>query len=144
MSTLELPDGGEERLVPLTAAVRRRAQRRTAADLVTAMEILRRFEEDTIRAYSAYDMILTPVLGMTPRPIGWYWEESLDEDARGMEDYERQCRYSPFTSMVNVCGLPAITFPTALTEDGLSMGIQLIGRPGAEAQLLAVAAQLGK
>lgn len=144
LSTLELPDGGEQRLLPLTAAVRRRAQQRTASDLVTAMEILRRFEEDTIRAYSAYDMILTPALGMTPRPIGWYWDESLDEDARGIEDYERQCRYSPFTSMVNVCGLPAITFPTARTEGGLSMGIQLIGRPGAEAELLAVAAQLGK
>lgn len=149
LATLELPDGAEARLTPLTAAVRRRALRRSAADLVAAMDILRRFEADTIRAYSAYDMILTPTLGMTPRPLGWYQDnragaEGWDEDALGMEDYARQCRYSPFTSMVNVCGLPAITVPTLTTETGLSMGIQLIGRPGAEAQLLAVAAQLEK
>ena len=144
LATLELPAGAEAKLTPLTAAVRRRARQRSAADLVRAMDILRRFEEDTISAYSGYDMILTPVLGLTPRPVGWYEDTSLDEDARGMEDYQRQCRYSPFTSMVNVCGLPAITFPTLQTADGLAMGIQLIGRPGAEAQLLAVAAQLGK
>ncbi|WP_461169795.1 amidase [Arthrobacter sp. Z1-15] len=147
LANLELPAGAETKLTPLTAAVRRRALRRTGAELASALDILRRFEEDTIRAYSAYDMILTPALGMTPRPVGWYWNndaEDGDPDARGMEDYERQCRYSPYTSMVNVCGLPAITVPTLRTPEGLSMGIQLIGRPGAEAQLLAVAAQLEK
>lgn len=148
LATLVLPEGAEGRLTPLTAAVRRRALRRSAADLVSALDVLRRFEEDTIRAYSAYDMILTPALGSIPRPVGWYWENppgiGPDLDAQGMEDYARQCRYSPYTSMVNVCGLPAITVPTLRTPHGLSMGIQLIGRPGAEAQLLAVAAQLEK
>lgn len=145
LATLALPGGAEARLTPLTGAVRRRALQRSAGELASALDILRRFEEDTIRAYSAYDMILTPALGSTPRPVGWYWDNDagqLDQDALGMEDYARQCRYSPYTSMVNVCGLPAVTVPTLRTPDGLSMGIQLIGRPGAEAQLLAVAAQL--
>ena len=44
--------------------------------------------------------------------------------------------------MVNVCGLPAIAVPVSTTEEGLSMGMQLIGRPGSEGSLLAIAAQL--
>jgi amidase len=44
--------------------------------------------------------------------------------------------------MVNVAGLPAITLPVAQTPDGLPMGVQLIGRPGGEATLLALGAQL--
>ncbi|BBE21187.1 hypothetical protein MN0502_00700 [Arthrobacter sp. MN05-02] len=44
--------------------------------------------------------------------------------------------------MVNVCGLPAVTVPTLRLPDGLSMSVQLIGRPGEEAQLLAVTAQI--
>lgn len=145
LATLDLPPEAEPRLSALTAAMRRRALKRGAGELAAAMEILRTFEEDTIRAYSAYDMILTPALGMTPRPVGWYvdgHDPETDPDAIGAEDYDRQCRYSPFTSMVNVCGLPAIALPTLTTGEGLPMGIQLIGRPGAEAQLLAVAAQL--
>ena len=51
-------------------------------------------------------------------------------------------KVASFSSMVNVCGLPAVVVPVHTTAAGLSMGIQLIGRPRAEAQLLAVAAQL--
>lgn len=116
--------------------MRERSQARSATDLVTAIDILRQFEQKTISAYAEYDFILTPALGQTPRPIGWYTSEDADTD------YQRQCQYSPFTSMVNVCGLPAIALPTMTTSTGLSMGIQLIGRPSSEAQLLAVSAQL--
>ncbi|WP_026553197.1 amidase [Arthrobacter sp. H20] len=136
LATAPIPPGTERLLTPLSRTMRRRALSSSAADLVTAIDILRQFEQDTIAQYSAYDFILTPALGQTPRPIGWYTSEDGDTD------YLRQCQYSPFTSMVNVCGLPAIALPTLTTAAGLSMGIQLIGRPSAEAQLLAVSAQL--
>ena len=137
LANIPLPPEGEQKLTPLTAAMRRRALQRSAADLAGAVEVLRGFEEQTISQFSAWDMVLTPTVAMTPRPIGWYWTGDA------ADDYALQCRYSPFTSMVNVCGLPAVTIPAYVTADGLSMGVQLIGRPGAEADLLAVAAQLG-
>ncbi|MFF3037839.1 amidase [Arthrobacter citreus] len=137
LANIPLPPEGEQMLTPLTAAMRRRALQRSAADLAGAVEVLRGFEEETISQFSAWDMVLTPTVAMTPRPIGWYWTGDA------ADDYALQCRYSPFTSMVNVCGLPAVTIPAYVTADGLSMGVQLIGRPGAEADLLAVAAQLG-
>ncbi|GAA1906093.1 amidase [Arthrobacter gandavensis] len=137
LANIPLPPEGEQKLTPLTAAMRRRALQRSAADLAGAVEVLRGFEEETISQFSAWDMVLTPTVAMTPRPIGWYWTGDA------ADDYALQCRYSPFTSMVNVCGLPAVTIPAYVTADGLSMGVQLIGRPGAEADLLAVAAQLG-
>ncbi|MBG6183555.1 amidase [Arthrobacter sp. CAN_A214] len=136
LATAPIPEDREEHLTDLTRVMRRRAQRRGAPELAAAIDILRQFEYDTILQYSAYDMILTPALGMSPRPIGWYTDSNADTD------YERQCRYTPYTSMVNVCGLPAIAFPTLTTPEGLSMGVQLIGRPSDEAHLLAVCAQL--
>ena len=81
------------------------------------------------------------VTSITPRPLGWY---GTDPE----EDFRRQCAYSPWTSMANVAGLPAITLPVGVTEDdhadggGLPMGVQLIGRPGGERTLLALGAQL--
>jgi amidase len=44
--------------------------------------------------------------------------------------------------MFNVSGLPAITLPIDQTADGLPMGVQLVGRPGGEATLLSLGAQL--
>lgn len=125
----------EADLMPLTRTYRNRALKRSAAEFLAALNALKRFEWETIRQYSEYDMILTPALAMTPRPVGWY---TSDPD----EDYKRQCQYCPFSSMVNVVGLPAVTAPTMHTDNGLPMGIQLIGRPGGEADLLSVIAQL--
>jgi amidase len=51
-------------------------------------------------------------------------------------------QYTPWTSFVNVAGLPAISLPVHHTESGLPMGVQLIGRPGREDVLLAIGAQL--
>lgn len=136
LAVARIPADREKDLTTLARTLRRRAQGRSATDLATAIDILRQFEQDTIQQYSAFDMIATPALGMTPRPIGWYTDADADTD------YLRQCQYSPYTSMVNVCGLPAISVPVFTTAEGLSMSIQLIGRPSAEADLLAVSAQL--
>lgn len=136
LAVARIPAAREADLTTLTRTLRRRAQGKSATELATAVDILRQFEQDTIEQYSAYDLIATPALGMTPRPIGWYTDSDADTD------YLRQCQYSPYTSMVNVCGLPAISVPVLTTADGLSMSIQLIGRPSAEADLLTVSAQL--
>lgn len=48
---------------------------------------------------------------------------------------------SYFTRMVNTIGAPAISVPCGATEDGLPIGLQLIGRPGAEHLLLNAAAR---
>lgn len=136
LAVARIPAARERSLTTLARTLRQRAKRRSATDLAIAVDILRQFEQDTIEQYSQFDLIATPALGMSPRPIGWYTDSDADTD------YMRQCQYSPYTSMVNVCGLPAISVPVFTTASGLSMSIQLIGRPSAEAALLAVSAQL--
>jgi amidase len=145
----------EALLTPLTRTFRRRAQKRSAGHLNESLEFLRQFQRDTVVQYSGWDLILTPALAQTPRPVGWftgaahgggYWPAAeWAGDADG--DYRKQCEYAPWSSMVNVCGLPAISLPAHWTGGtpgcGLPMGIQLIGPMGSEGLLLQVAAQLG-
>ncbi|MDQ0823209.1 amidase [Arthrobacter sp. V4I6] len=145
----------EALLTPLTRTFRRRAQQRSAAKLNESLGFLRLFQRDTIAQYAAWDLILMPALAQTPRPVGWftgsahgdgYWPAAeWAGDADG--DYRKQCEFAPWSSMVNVCGLPAISIPVHWTGDrkraGLPMGIQLVGPMGSEALLLQLAAQLG-
>jgi len=44
-----------------------------------------------------------------------------------------------FTVTVNLAGLPGISVPAGLDQNGLPLGLQLIGRPWEEADLLNVA-----
>ncbi|MBT2514938.1 amidase [Arthrobacter sp. ISL-30] len=144
----------EALLTPLTRTFRRRAQQRSTAKVSEAVGFLRQFARDTITQYGQFDLILTPTLAQPPRPIGWFtgahdttngwpapdWGGDVDDD------YRKQCEFAPWSSMVNVCGLPAISVPIYWTGgsegEGLPMGIQLIGGMGSEELLLQVAAQL--
>ena len=155
VGTARISPHREALLTPLTRTFRRRAQQRSAVKLTESLAFLRQFERDTVTQYGAWDLMLMPTLAQTPRPVGWFTGATHGDgpwpaaewhgDADG--DYRRQCEFAPWSSMVNVCGLPAITIPVywtgGLPAHGLPMGIQLVGPAGSELLLLQVAAQLG-
>lgn len=134
----DIPAEGEALalLEPLTQWLVARGRELSARQLGEALTWLAWYERSIIRQFAHFDAVVTPSLAMTPRPIGWYDPED------GMRNFEQQVQYTPFTSFVNVSGLPAITLPVYQSAEGLPMGIQLIGRPGGEATLLAIGAQL--
>ena len=130
-------DGADEALLePLTQWLVERGRAVPARQLAEALAWLAGFEERVIRRFSSFDAVLTPALATPPPPIGWYDQED------GERNFAQQVQFTPFTSFVNVSGLPAITVPVEDTADGLPMGVQLIGRPGGEATLFALGAQL--
>ena len=81
--------------------------------------------------------MLTPTVAQLPRPIGWF---TADGDPAA--DFERQKQFTPYTAMYNMTGQPAISLPLYQSEEGLPIGIMLVGRPGGEAALLSLAAQV--
>ncbi|WP_149956530.1 amidase [Zafaria cholistanensis] len=136
LADLELPPGAEERLGPFARHFRARALARPKGQRLGAARLLAKIAGDCRIQWAQYDAVLTPALAQTPRPLGYF--TAFDPE----EDYRRQCQFTPYTSMVNVAGVPAVTVPTHRTAAGLSMGVQLIGRRGAEAELLGLAAEL--
>jgi len=140
-ASLPVPDEAVGLLEPLTAWLRAEGRRHHVGELAAAIGWLADFERDTIAAFSGYDAILTPTLAVVPPPVGSY--DALD----GERNFEQQCQVTPWTSFVNVTGLPALQLPVALTQPredrpALPMGVQLVGRPGGESTLLGLGAQL--
>jgi aspartyl-tRNA(Asn)/glutamyl-tRNA(Gln) amidotransferase subunit A len=93
-----------------------------------AQKVRTLIREDFINAYREVDVILTPT---APTPAFKRGEKSDDPLAMYLADI--------YTIGVNLAGLPAISVPCGFTEGGLPIGLQLIGQPFAEADLLAAA-----
>ncbi|GAA1321691.1 amidase [Leucobacter albus] len=136
LSLLELDAGRAEQLMPLTREMRARALARSRDQHRANAARMHAFARSAREQWGRTDIVLTPGLAMAPPRIGEFTALSP------ADDYALQCRWTPFTSMVNVSGLPAIAVPISRDAAGLPVGVQLIGRAGSEPQLLALAAQL--
>jgi amidase len=131
-----------EKLEPLTQWLVAAGRAVSARALMEALRTLTAFERATLRWIAPFDAVLLPALAMVPPPLGWF--DAADPE----RNFAQQCQFTPYTSMINVAGLPAIAVPTRWTAPtptaprGMPMGVQLAGQPGGERVLLALAAQL--
>jgi amidase len=127
----------DELLEPFTAWMVREGRSMSAYEALGGYQAAGRFESETIDAFAPFDAVLTPALAMEPRPIGWNADGTTP-----LGNFARQFQYAPHTSFVNVSGLPAITIPTPAEPGERPWSVQLVGRPGGEARILQLAAQL--
>jgi len=132
----DVPINDESLLGELARDYRRRAAGRSLEQNLQAGSRLKQIAADFVRQWSAYDVIATPAMATIPPLLGHYTQGDADRD------YMLQCQYTPYTSMVNVASVAAITIPVMTTEDGLPMSIQLISPRSDEGLLLALAAQM--
>ena len=136
-ATLPVDPAREGELRPLTRYLRERGRAASGPDFAAALAALNVHARAAIAGTAHLDAVLVPTVAMLPRPVGWF---TADGDPAA--DFERQKRFTPYTAMANLTGQPAISLPLHQSEEGLPIGVMLVGRPGAEATLLALAAQL--
>ena len=89
--------------------------------------------------FNEFDILITPTVARTAPPLGAIAGSNLS-------DYDsfirRTGEFSPFASLFNITGQPAISLPLANNEQDMPIGIQLVAGFGNEQLLLQTAAQL--
>lgn len=80
------------------------------------------------------DMMLLPVMPIRMPPLSETDPNAMHFSARTLY------ALSHYTRFVNYLGLPAVAFPVGFDDRQMPIAMQLVGRPGADAKLLAVAA----
>jgi amidase len=123
---------------PLTWEMWERARSHDTIDLLSAQAKLERVAREIVSYLLPYDIVVTPALATPPVPTGAIHGRGPDP----MAHYRRSGHFTPYTAIVNVTGQPAISLPVAETEDGLPVGVQLIGAPAREDVVLQVALAL--
>jgi amidase len=84
-----------------------------------------------------YDVLALPTVQVAPFAVETEWPREVAGVRMGSYiEWMRSC------SRISVTGHPAVSVPGAWTPEGLPVGLQLVGRHGAERQLLGLAAAL--
>ena len=96
----------------------------TDAEAAHAAERRENYREAMAAACQPFDLVLAPTLAFVA--------PSADVDELAVRE-----RFTRFTFPFNILGWPALALPCGAAEDGLPASIQLIGRAGADALVLA-------
>lgn len=100
----------------------------SAGDVAQAHRFRQHYAQRVAEALSRYDVLVTPTM---PNPAEVFAE---------MSQAKRIARPPyMFTMQWNLVGLPAMSIPCGLSSEGLPLGLQIVGRPHAEASVLRVA-----
>jgi amidase len=123
---------------PMSWAIYSMVRKLGAVESLAATVQLQSHTRRLVSFLEPYDALLTPALAERPLPLG-----TLDTAApEPMATFSRSGLFTPFTPIFNASGQPGISIPLFEGEDGLPLGVQLVGRPAGEGPLLALAAQL--
>lgn len=139
-ASIPLPEAAEPLLRPLTRWLRERGRHTSGVAYAEAVGAVQRLTVEVAQAWDAWDVVLTPTLAQPPALVG-----ELRDDDDPAADFAAQTRFTPWTSVYNLSGRPAVSLPlhTAVVERReLPIGVMFGGRFGAEETLLSLAAQL--
>jgi amidase len=84
-----------------------------------------------------YDLLLVPAASLPPFDVGITWIRALEG-----ESFDNYVEWIRITYALTLTALPILCLPCGVTEDGLPVGLQLVGRPRGEMSLLQAGAAL--
>ena len=131
----------EDELSPTIRGALEVARGVSGARYLQQLGVLHRISRHVAPFWDRFDVLLTPVLAEPPAVLGRFAMQDPDF-LRYRTGPEGTGRYSPFTPLANVTGQPAMSVPAGRSSGGLPIGAQLVGRFGADATLLGLAAEL--
>jgi len=128
--------GARERIKPEALWEHDSAQGLAFADFMAASAVRSAFHNHLLGLFEQHDVLALPVAQVWPFEVQQHWPRQVA--GRTMDTYHR---WMEVTIYATFAGLPAISVPAGFDPAGrLPMGLQLIGRPHADAELLRLAA----
>lgn len=106
----------------------------TGSQLMAASASRTRFYLSMLALFEKFDVLAIPVSQVWPFDVGLRWPQSVA--GRAMDTYHRWMEVVIYATFA---GLPSISVPAGFGENGLPMGLALIGKPQGDLALLKLA-----
>jgi amidase len=106
---------------------------RLASEIYAASVTRSDWYAKSARLFDRFDLMVMPSAQVWPFPVEWRWPESIN--GKPMDTYHR---WMEVVIPVSLIGLPSLSIPIGFGTSGLPMGMQLIGRSGADKRVLEI------
>ena len=106
----------------------------TGSQLMQASVTRTRFYQSMLTLFESFDVLALPVSQVWPFDVTARWPQHINGQA--MDTYHRWMEVVIYATFA---GLPAISVPAGFNAQGLPMGLQLIGKPQGDFELLQMA-----
>jgi amidase len=125
---------------PLTWALYEEGKETSGAQYQIAVTVMQMASRKIAAFFEDYDAWISPTLGAPPAPLG-----TIDANETNLDKaIETLLDYVPFTPVFNMTGQPAVSLPLHANDDGLPIGVHVVGRFGDEGLLYRLSGQLEK
>ncbi len=129
-----IPIANLETVDPVVREMYAQGKKLSAADYVNLVAVMHNTARTIVQALDPFDALLTPTMTMPPMRNGSF-------PSRPDRYLEELWSWIAFEYPANATGQPAITLPAGFSRIGLPIGLQIIGRPAGEFDLISLAAQ---
>jgi amidase len=109
----------------------------TAERIAKAQLYRSRLYGEMVAFLQSHDFLLTPAACCAPNPIEERWVREVDGHR-----FENYIGWLTLPACITLTTCPAISIPAGFTDDGRPVGIQLVGVPRGDAELLSAAAAI--
>jgi amidase len=106
-----------------------------AASVAQAAVVRSAWRQSALELLQRFDALALPSAQVFPFPVEWDWPTSIA--GRAMDSYHRWFEVAAPGSLTS---FPVVNLPAGFAADGRPMGVQLIGRPRGDLELLRIAA----
>jgi amidase len=111
-----------------------RAETQSAGAVIRAEMARGRVHARAARFWERCDVLVFPTTPIPPFPVDW-----VAPDRIGERHFDVYSEWMILTHALSLMGWPVLALPSTPTPEGLPVGIQLVGPPGAEWRLLDLA-----
>jgi amidase len=114
------------------------AQGMTAPAFLSASVQRSAFYQHMLSLFDQHDVLALPVAQVWPFPKDWRWPQEIvtPQGTVAMDTYHRWMEVVIYATLA---GLPSISVPVGFNAQGMPMGMQLIGKPQGDFELLQLA-----
>jgi amidase len=114
-----------------------KGQSLTAAEIIRANRNRNALFHRLARFFDRHDLLVCPTVAVAPFPVEQRFPTEIDG-----EKLTTYIDWMFLTFVITLTGCPAISLPCALTREGLPVGLQLVGRPHGDADLVGFAKRI--